>query len=69
MFLERKIIGRLHGEKESDFHAIIGWSELEEDVKLFGEDNPLTALQPVLKGVDPDDAFSRVSYGKFSLPC
>ncbi|GBC06237.1 hypothetical protein RclHR1_06700001 [Rhizophagus clarus] len=64
MFLERKIIGRLYGEKESDFHAIIGWSELEEDVKLFGEDSPLTALQPVLKGVDPDDAFSRVSYEK-----
>ncbi|CAB5388002.1 unnamed protein product [Rhizophagus irregularis] len=30
----------------------------------FGEDNPLTALQPVLKGIDPDDAFSRVSYEK-----
>ncbi|CAB5396476.1 unnamed protein product [Rhizophagus irregularis] len=57
MFLERKIIGRLYGEKESDFHSIIGLSELEEDVNVFGEDNPLTALQPVLKGIDPDDAF------------
>ncbi|PKK57376.1 leukotriene a-4 hydrolase, partial [Rhizophagus irregularis] len=63
-FLERKIIGRLYGEKESDFHSIIGWSELEADVKLFGEDNPLTALQPALKGIDPGDAYSRVPYEK-----
>ncbi|EXX63836.1 uncharacterized protein OCT59_008754 [Rhizophagus irregularis] len=63
-FLERKIIGRLYGEKESDFHSIIGWSELEADVKHFGEDNPLTALQPVLKGIDPGDAYSRVPYEK-----
>ena len=67
MFMERKIIGRLFGEKESDFRAIIGWRELEEDVKVFGEENPLTALQPVLKGVDPDDSYSYVPYGKVSL--
>lgn len=58
----------MYGEKESDFHSIIGWSELEADVKHFGEDNPLTALQLVLKGIDPGDAYSRVPYGKiFSL--
>jgi leukotriene-A4 hydrolase len=67
MFIERKILGRLYGEKESDFQAIIGWTDLEDDIKLFGEDNPLTALQPVLKGIDPDDSYSWVPYGKFSL--
>lgn len=67
MFIERKIMGRLHGEKQSEFDAIIGWRALEEDIKLFGEDNPLTALQPVLKDVDPDDCFSSVPYGKVSF--
>ncbi|RIA99766.1 peptidase family M1-domain-containing protein [Glomus cerebriforme] len=64
MFIERKITGRLHGEKEMEFDAIIGWNALEEDVKRFGESNPLTALQPILKGVDPDDSFSSVPYEK-----
>ncbi|CAB4380433.1 unnamed protein product [Rhizophagus irregularis] len=64
VFIERKIMGRLHGEKQSEFDAIIGWRALEEDIKLFGEDNPLTALQPVLKDVDPDDCFSSVPYEK-----
>jgi len=37
---------------------------LEADVKRFGETNPLTALQPIMKGIDPDDCFSNVPYGK-----
>ncbi|CAG8556383.1 3174_t:CDS:2 [Acaulospora colombiana] len=63
VFIERKIAGRLHGEKESEFDAIIGLQSLERDVKLFGETNALTALVPNLQGVDPDDSFSSVPYG------
>ena len=33
-------------------------------MNTFGSDNPLTALVPVLKDVDPDDAFSTVPYEK-----
>jgi leukotriene-A4 hydrolase len=64
MFIQRKIIGRLHGEEKSDFDAISRWRALEDDVKRFGKDNPLTVLQPILKDVDPDDCFSTVPYGK-----
>ncbi|CAG8514396.1 14713_t:CDS:10, partial [Cetraspora pellucida] len=64
VFIERKIMGRLHGEKESEFDAIIGWRSLEQDIKLFGPDNVLTALTPKLEGVDPDDCFSSVPYEK-----
>ena len=31
---------------------------------VFGSDNPLTALVPDLKGIDPDDSFSHVPYEK-----
>ncbi|CAG8574026.1 14594_t:CDS:10 [Acaulospora morrowiae] len=64
VFVERKIMGRLHGEKELEFDAIIGWQSLEHDIKLFGETNVLTALVPNLQGVDPDDSFSSVPYEK-----
>ncbi|CAG8625249.1 36576_t:CDS:10 [Racocetra persica] len=64
VFIERKIMGRLHGDKESEFDAIIGWRSLEQDIKLFGPDNALTALTPKLKDVDPDDSFSSVPYEK-----
>ncbi|CAG8490803.1 8958_t:CDS:10 [Funneliformis mosseae] len=64
VFIERKILGRVHDEQFSDFSAIIAWGLLKDDIDLFGKDNPLTALQPVLKGIDPDDCFSCVPYEK-----
>jgi leukotriene-A4 hydrolase len=67
MFLERKILGRLHGEKQAEFESIIGLRALKDDIKHFGKENPLTALVPVLKDTDPDDAFCNVPYGKFSF--
>ena len=58
MWLERKIVSRLHNNpKLIDFDAIIGWKSLQNCVDHFGHDNPLTACVPDLKGIDPDDAF------------
>jgi hypothetical protein len=57
--------GRVEGEAARQFRAIVGWRELEDSVKVFGSSSPLTALCPVLKGIDPDDAFSSIPYGKF----
>ncbi|KAF0536693.1 leukotriene A-4 hydrol [Gigaspora margarita] len=65
--IERKIMGRLHGEATAEFDAIIGWRALEQDIELFGESNVLTALTPKLKVVDPDDSFSSVPYKKGCL--
>ncbi|ORY97412.1 hypothetical protein BCR43DRAFT_530580 [Syncephalastrum racemosum] len=65
VFVERKIAGRLHGEAERQFSAIIGWKALKESVELFGENSPATVLKPDLSsGVDPDDYFSSVPYEK-----
>lgn len=58
MFVERKIIGRLHGDPELHFSAIIGLKALKESVEHYKETNKMefTALIPSLKNVDPDDA-------------
>ncbi|ORY07969.1 leukotriene A-4 hydrol [Basidiobolus meristosporus CBS 931.73] len=64
MFIERKIIGRMHGEPSRQFSAQMGIKALEADVDFFGHDNSLTCLCPRLHGVDPDDAFSSVPYEK-----
>ncbi|KAI8388206.1 uncharacterized protein BYT42DRAFT_491890 [Radiomyces spectabilis] len=65
VFTERKIAGRLHGEAERQFSAIIGWKALKESVEHFGQDSPATVLKPDLSGgIDPDDYFSSVPYEK-----
>ncbi|KAK9761140.1 Leucyl aminopeptidase yscIV [Basidiobolus ranarum] len=64
MFIERKIIGRIHGEHTRQFSAQMGIKDLQADIDLFGCKDPLTCLCPRLQGVDPDDAFSSVPYEK-----
>ncbi len=66
VFVERKIIGRLHGEKSRQFACIGGRTGLQEEIKSMGETDPMTWLVPDLTGIDPDDAFSRVPYEKGS---
>ncbi|XP_031566571.1 leukotriene A-4 hydrolase-like [Actinia tenebrosa] len=66
VFLERKIIGRMHGEQMRQFGFIGGWKTLNDSVTKFGEDSPLTQLVVSLKDSDPDDAFSSVPYEKGS---
>eukprot|EP01059_Diplonema_ambulator_P019501 TRINITY_DN3287_c0_g1_i3.p2 TRINITY_DN3287_c0_g1~~TRINITY_DN3287_c0_g1_i3.p2 ORF type:complete len:287 (+),score=120.67 TRINITY_DN3287_c0_g1_i3:1551-2411(+) len=70
MFLQRKIMSRLHGEEYFDFDAILGWDHLKEYVMRIGEEHAYTVLRPVLEGVDPDDSFSVVPYEKgFNFIC
>lgn len=65
VFLERKILGRLDGEKTLQFHAVNGALELADDVRELGPDHPFTQLVPDLSGgIDPDDAFSKIPYEK-----
>ncbi|KAJ2779362.1 Leucyl aminopeptidase yscIV [Coemansia javaensis] len=63
-FFERKIVGRLHGEDARQLSCVIGEADLAESVGFYGKDSPLTALVPVLDGVDPDDAYSTIPYDK-----
>ena len=53
MFLERKILGRLHGEQMYQMEAAMGWLDLAAAVQRFGEGHPFTALVPDLSGAAP----------------
>jgi len=65
MYLERKILSKLHGEAYRDFSAIIGWNDLNAAIEAYGkEDENFTALVPDLREKDPDDSFSTVPYEK-----
>ncbi|KAL3456328.1 leukotriene A-4 hydrolase [Aspergillus heterothallicus] len=64
VYLERRILAAIHGEKYRHFSAIIGWKALKDSVERYGEDHEFTKLVPTLKGQDPDDAFSSVPYEK-----
>lgn len=65
VFLERKILGRLNGEKALQFQAANGYLNLVDAVHELGESHNFTALVPDLSGnVDPDDSFSKIPYEK-----
>ncbi|OUM60771.1 hypothetical protein PIROE2DRAFT_45954 [Piromyces sp. E2] len=65
MYLERKILSKLHGEAYRDFSAIIGWNDLKEAINAYGKEQEyFTSLVPDLRNKDPDDSFSTVPYEK-----
>lgn len=65
VYIERRILSRIISPKYAEFHALIGLKNLEHDVEHMKEVNyDYTKLIPSLKGVDPDDAFSKVPYEK-----
>ena len=66
MFLERKILAKVHGDCEAlrQFNAICGLADLKEAIETFGPDSPATLLQPDLSQTDPDDVFSSIPYEK-----
>jgi leukotriene-A4 hydrolase len=67
VFVEGKILGRLHGDKFRDFHSIHGLSELVDTINGQLKDTPeLTKLVVDLSNLGPDDAFSSVPYMKGS---
>jgi len=70
VYLERRILeniasrekGKEYGEKVRQFNSIMGWNTLVDAVNTM--DAKFTSLVWDLKGVDPDDAFSRIPYEK-----
>uniref|UniRef100_A0A158Q6S5 Leuk-A4-hydro_C domain-containing protein n=1 Tax=Elaeophora elaphi TaxID=1147741 RepID=A0A158Q6S5_9BILA len=67
-FLERKIIGKLEGEKQRQFEAQCGWEGrlVSAVTEQFSSDHPFTKLIPNLQNRDPEDAFSVIPYEKGS---
>lgn len=64
VFLERKIISKIHGEDTRHFQALNGVKTLQNSIDLFGATNPHTNLVIALNDIDPDDTFSSVPYEK-----
>lgn len=66
VYLERRIVGAIHGEAHRHFSAIIGWKDLENAIETQGpQAEYYSRLVVDLKaGQDPDDAFSTVPYEK-----
>ncbi|PNF40549.1 Leukotriene A-4 hydrolase [Cryptotermes secundus] len=64
VFVERKILAKLYGEKARHFSAIGGLKDLKDAISALGENSPLTCLVPDLRGISPEDAFSTVPYEK-----
>ncbi|ODV93363.1 hypothetical protein PACTADRAFT_51963 [Pachysolen tannophilus NRRL Y-2460] len=66
VYLERRIIGAIHGEPTRHFSAIIGWSDLENSIKAMGDKSKRYSclVQNLKDKSDPDDAFSTVPYEK-----
>lgn len=66
MFLERKILARVHGNNEAlrQLHAICGLADLKEAIDYFGPKSSATLLVTDLSETDPDDFFSSIPYEK-----
>ncbi|GLH08252.1 Uncharacterized protein GBIM_13527 [Gryllus bimaculatus] len=64
MFVERKILGSMHGKEARLFSAFRGLKDLSDAIKTLGDNNPLTQLVVDLKNLSPDDSFSTVPYEK-----
>jgi len=64
VWAERRILEALEGEEALSKAAALGLAGLEEELERFGADSPLTRLQTDLRGVDPDEVYSRVPYEK-----
>lgn len=67
VYLERRILGLLNGESYRQFHAIIGWQDLETAVSNLtksGNEGYTQLVVDLQNNQDPDDAFSTVPYEK-----
>ncbi len=64
VWAERRILEALHGADAASLGWALGETALEEALRRFGADSPLTRLRTELVGIDPDDAFSSLPYEK-----
>lgn len=69
VYLERRIVGAIHGEAHRHFSAIIGWNDLQTAIDTFSpavREQYSKLVVHLKEHQDPDDAFSTVPYEKGS---
>jgi len=65
VYLERRIVGKLHGEPTRHFSALIGLTDLQNSIDSMTNPTRFSTLVQCLNdGTDPDEAFSSVPYEK-----
>jgi leukotriene-A4 hydrolase len=64
VFIERRIMEALYGEERAAMLELLGWRELEDEVKRLGPASPDTKLHLDLAGRNPDDGVAQVAYEK-----
>lgn len=64
VYLERRILGLIHGEKMRQFSAIMGWDDLTNSIISMNNKKFSTLVQNLKSKIDPDDSFSTVPYEK-----
>jgi aminopeptidase N len=65
VFLERRIMQALYGERRHDMEDVLGLQELRDDLGSLPPGDTILAID--LRGRDPDDVFSQVPYEKGRL--
>lgn len=63
-YAERRIVEAEQGKDRVELQIGLGWSGLKEEVGRFKDKPQFTKLKTDLKGVDPDEIYSRVPYEK-----
>lgn len=64
VYFERRIMEALYGKEYADMLAVLGFQDLESDVKDIGHDSKDTHLFLDLEGRDPDDGMTDIAYEK-----
>ena len=67
VYFERRIMEAIEGKEYNDMLQVLGYQDLQEELKSFGPNNPDTKLFLDLKDRDPDDGLTDVAYEKGAL--
>lgn len=67
VYFERRIMEAIEGKEYADMLQILGYQDLEEELKAFGKGHEDTKLYLDLEGRDPDEGLTDVAYEKGAL--
>lgn len=64
VYFERRIMEALYGEDYKNMLALLGYQDLQHEVKSLGKQSKDTHLKLFLKGRDPDEGMTDIAYEK-----
>ena len=67
VYFERRIMEAIEGKEYADMLQILGYQDLQEELKAFGKGHEDTRLYLDLDGRDPDEGLTDIAYEKGAL--